>query len=129
VKNLCKPALVEPQVVDEIKARGGVAVADYHSVEDGDAIVKTAIDNFGRIDILVNNAGILRDGTFQKMTPEQWYGSCGCCFLRHSAPLIALTCGHVCLHKGPCDASAPAWDLQNHAGSLELHEGPRVRAL
>jgi NAD(P)-dependent dehydrogenase (short-subunit alcohol dehydrogenase family) len=61
------------QVVDEIKAAGGVAVADYHSVEDGDAIIKTAIDNFGRVDILVNNAGILRDGTFQKMTPEQWY--------------------------------------------------------
>jgi NAD(P)-dependent dehydrogenase (short-subunit alcohol dehydrogenase family) len=34
---------------------GGKAVADYNSVEEGDKIVQTAIDNFGRIDILVNN--------------------------------------------------------------------------
>ena len=60
------------QVVAEIKRAGGVAVADYNSVEAGDAVVKTALDAFGRVDILVNNAGILRDGTFQKMTPEQW---------------------------------------------------------
>ena len=62
-------------VVDEIKAKGlkmlihvflhqmyltfvctgGKAAADYNSVEEGDKIVQTAIDNFGRIDILVNN--------------------------------------------------------------------------
>jgi NAD(P)-dependent dehydrogenase (short-subunit alcohol dehydrogenase family) len=34
---------------------GGKAVADYNSVEEGDKIVQTAIDNYGRIDILVNN--------------------------------------------------------------------------
>lgn len=60
------------QVVKEIEKAGGVAVADYHSVEQGEEIVKTALAKFGRVDILVNNAGILRDGTFQKMTPEQW---------------------------------------------------------
>jgi NAD(P)-dependent dehydrogenase (short-subunit alcohol dehydrogenase family) len=60
------------QVVAEIKKAGGVAVPDYNSVEHGEAVVKTALDAFGRVDILVNNAGILRDGTFQKMTPEQW---------------------------------------------------------
>lgn len=37
------------------KYAGGKAVADYNSVEEGDKIVKTAIDNYGRIDILVNN--------------------------------------------------------------------------
>jgi 3-hydroxyacyl-CoA dehydrogenase/3a,7a,12a-trihydroxy-5b-cholest-24-enoyl-CoA hydratase len=60
------------KVVAEIKAAGGEAVANYNSVEDGDKIIKTAIDAFGRIDILVNNAGILRDTSFQKMTQDDW---------------------------------------------------------
>ncbi len=60
------------KVVDEIRAAGGTAVANYDSVENGDKIVKKAIDEFGRIDIVVNNAGILRDVTFAKMTPEDW---------------------------------------------------------
>lgn len=59
-------------VVDEIKRAGGKAVANYDSVLDGAKIVKTAIDNFGRVDILVNNAGILRDRSFVKMTEEDW---------------------------------------------------------
>lgn len=49
---------------------GGVAVADYNNVIEGDKIIKTAIDNFGRIDILINNAGILRDKSFTKMSEQ-----------------------------------------------------------
>jgi NAD(P)-dependent dehydrogenase (short-subunit alcohol dehydrogenase family) len=59
-------------VVDEIKAAGGEAVANYDSVTDGDKIVQTAMDTFGKIDIVVNNAGILRDKTFHKMTDTDW---------------------------------------------------------
>jgi len=59
-------------VVDEIKAMGGEAAANYDSVTDGDKIVQCALDHFGRIDIVVNNAGILRDVSFHKMTDADW---------------------------------------------------------
>ena len=51
---------------------GGIAVPNYDSVTNGENIIKTAVDSFGRIDILVNNAGILRDKTFAKMSFEDW---------------------------------------------------------
>jgi len=59
-------------VVDEIKKAGGEAIANYDSVEDGDKIVKTALDTWGRVDIVVNNAGILRDASFLKMQDKDW---------------------------------------------------------
>jgi NAD(P)-dependent dehydrogenase (short-subunit alcohol dehydrogenase family) len=63
------------QVVSEIKAAGGTAVANHDSVSTsvgGEGIIKTALDSFGRIDILVNNAGILRDRMVFNMTEEDW---------------------------------------------------------
>ncbi|KAE8450509.1 bifunctional hydroxyacyl-CoA dehydrogenase/enoyl-CoA hydratase fox2 [Mollisiaceae sp. DMI_Dod_QoI] len=59
-------------VVDEIKAAGGKAVANYDSVTDGDKIIETAIKNYGRIDVLINNAGILRDISFKNMKDQDW---------------------------------------------------------
>jgi NAD(P)-dependent dehydrogenase (short-subunit alcohol dehydrogenase family) len=57
-------------VVDEIRAAGGEAVANFDTVatpEGGQAIVQTALDTFGRVDIVINNAGILRDKAFHNM--------------------------------------------------------------
>jgi len=63
------------QVVEEIKAAGGEAVANFDSVatvEGGANIVKTAIDTFGKVDIVINNAGILRDKSFIKTEEADW---------------------------------------------------------
>jgi NAD(P)-dependent dehydrogenase (short-subunit alcohol dehydrogenase family) len=62
------------QVVSEIREAGGTAVANYDSVstpEGGEAIVRTAVESFGKVDIVINNAGILRDKTFAKLTPGE----------------------------------------------------------
>ncbi|KZY57216.1 serine/threonine protein kinase [Erythrobacter sp. HI0063] len=63
------------QVVEEIRAAGGVAIADRNSVSDpsgAKAMIDVAIKQFGKLDILVNNAGILRDKSFAKMTADDF---------------------------------------------------------
>lgn len=62
-------------VVRELTQAGGKAVASHDSVataEGADALIKKAVDTFGRADILVNNAGILRDKSFTKMDEAMW---------------------------------------------------------
>jgi NAD(P)-dependent dehydrogenase (short-subunit alcohol dehydrogenase family) len=63
------------QVVDEILAAGGEAVANIDDVGDwagAESLVRTAIDAFGRLDVLVNNAGFLRDRMLVGMSVEEW---------------------------------------------------------
>ena len=63
------------QVVEEIKAAGGQAVANYGSVtnpDDAKAMVQAAVDSYGKIDILIANAGILRDKSFKNMDDDMW---------------------------------------------------------
>jgi len=62
-------------VVKEIRAAGGEAVANFESVTDFKAakrIVECAVDNFGKLNIMVNNAGILRDRMIFNMNEEDW---------------------------------------------------------
>ena len=63
------------QVLAEITKAGGTAAANHDTVataDGGEAIIKTAVDKFGRIDILVNNAGILRDRMIFNMSEDEW---------------------------------------------------------
>ncbi len=62
-------------VVEEIRAAGGVAIANKASVssrEGAQSIIDDAVAEFGTVDILVNNAGILRDKSFKKMPLDDW---------------------------------------------------------
>lgn len=63
------------EVVDEIRAAGGEAVADGNDVsnfEGAKAMVQTAVDTWGSLDVLVNNAGILRDRMLVNMEEQEW---------------------------------------------------------
>ena len=63
------------EVVAEIEKAGGQAVANYGDVSDwsaAEAMVKQAIDSYGRLDVLINNAGILRDRMLVNMEEEEW---------------------------------------------------------
>jgi NAD(P)-dependent dehydrogenase (short-subunit alcohol dehydrogenase family) len=63
------------QVVDEIAAMGGEAVANADDISDWEGaqrLVNQAVESFGRLDVLINNAGILRDRMLVNMTEEEW---------------------------------------------------------
>ncbi|OXB57942.1 hypothetical protein ASZ78_014769 [Callipepla squamata] len=71
-KGYGKSSSAADKVVSEIRASGGKAVPNYDSVEDGEKLVKSALEAFGRIDIVINNAGILRDRSFVRISDEDW---------------------------------------------------------
>ncbi|XP_006176084.2 peroxisomal multifunctional enzyme type 2 [Camelus ferus] len=71
-KGVGKGSSAADKVVEEIRRKGGKAVANYDSVEAGEKVVKTALDAFGRIDVVINNAGILRDRSFGRISDEDW---------------------------------------------------------
>jgi NAD(P)-dependent dehydrogenase (short-subunit alcohol dehydrogenase family) len=78
------------EVVEEIKALGGEAVANSDNVADfegAERLIRTAIDTFGDLHVLVNNAGILRDRTIANMTEAEWDDVIRVHLKGHFAPL------------------------------------------
>jgi len=77
------------EVVDEITAMGGEAVASGHDVADWDAaaaMVELAVSEFGSLDVVVNNAGILRDRMFVNSEQAEWEAVLRVHVLGHAAP-------------------------------------------
>ena len=63
---------IADQLVEEIQLAGGDAVANYESVENGQAIIDASMSTYGRIDIVINNAGIVTPETWAELTLESW---------------------------------------------------------
>ncbi|KAL4064513.1 hypothetical protein J3A83DRAFT_4100984 [Scleroderma citrinum] len=59
-------------VCKEVEAAGGKATSVVCSAEDGEKIVKAALDTFGGVHVLIANAGVLRDRSFTAMTEQEW---------------------------------------------------------
>ncbi|MCJ0901910.1 MULTISPECIES: SDR family oxidoreductase [unclassified Rhodococcus (in: high G+C Gram-positive bacteria)] len=94
------------QVVAEIIAAGGEAVVNGDDVADwagAENLIKTAIDNFGRLDVLVNNAGFLRDRMLVGMSEAEW---------------DAVTRVHLKGHFAPLRHAAAYWRAQAKAGNV-----------
>lgn len=106
-------------VVEEIKAAGGKAIANYEDITDWDAakrIVDAALDAFGDLHVIVNNAGIVRDRMFVSATLEEW-----------DATMHVHLRGHFCLsrhavnywrekHKGGVNPDARIINTSSGAG-------------
>jgi NAD(P)-dependent dehydrogenase (short-subunit alcohol dehydrogenase family) len=92
------------QVVDEIRAAGGEAIANGDDVAEWDSagrLVRAAIDAFGGLDVVVNNAGIVRDRMFVSATLEEW-----------DATMRVHLRGHFCVARHAVDY----WRAEQKAG-------------
>ncbi|MEE9607487.1 MAG: SDR family oxidoreductase [Myxococcota bacterium] len=92
------------EVVEEIRGLGGEAVADAADVADWEqtgALVKRALDSFGRLDAVVNNAGFLRDRMFVSASEQEW-----------DAVIRVHLKGHFCVSRHAC----AHWREQSKAG-------------
>jgi NAD(P)-dependent dehydrogenase (short-subunit alcohol dehydrogenase family) len=91
-------------VVAEIRAAGGEAIANGSDIADwtqAGALVRAAIDAFGRLDVVVNNAGFVRDRMFVSTSEEEW-----------DAILRVHLKGHFCVTRHACDH----WRAESKAG-------------
>ncbi len=92
------------EVVEEIRAAGGEAIANGADVADfaqTGALVNATLDAFGRLDVVVNNAGFVRDRMFVSCSEEEW-----------DAVLRVHLKGHFCISRHACDH----WRAESKAG-------------
>jgi NAD(P)-dependent dehydrogenase (short-subunit alcohol dehydrogenase family) len=92
------------EVVEEIKAMGGEAVANTDNVAEfagAERLIQTAVDTFGDVNVLVNNAGILRDRMLVNMSEAEW------------DDVVRV---HLKGHFGPLRFAAAYWREQSKAG-------------
>ena len=92
------------EVVEEIRANGGEAIAngaDVADFEESRGLVQAALDAFGRLDVVVNNAGFLRDRMFVSTSEEEW-----------DAVVRVHLKGHFCTTRHACEY----WRNQSKAG-------------
>ena len=101
---------VADQVVAELRKNGGTAVANYDPVQQGDRIIKTAIDNYGRVDILgMYTVKTRRRIMLTRLRSQQCRDSA-----RHHASKHdrrRLGCDHGC---------TPSWSLQDYSSSVAV---------
>jgi NAD(P)-dependent dehydrogenase (short-subunit alcohol dehydrogenase family) len=110
------------QVAEEIRASGGVAVANTADVTDdasGGELVRQAIDTFGRLDVLVNVAGILRDRMIFNMSEEEWDA-----VIRVHLRGTFVTTRHAAIHWRQQRDSGGAFRLVNFTSGSGLHGAP-----
>ncbi|MGC5396535.1 SDR family oxidoreductase [Streptomyces sp. DT20] len=96
------------QVVEEIRASGGEAVAHHGDIATADgaaSLVATALDSFGRLDTLVNNAGFLRDRMLVNLDEDDW---------------DAVTRVHLRGHFLPLKHAAAHWRAEAKAGRVPV---------
>lgn len=76
MRRLLPFALLQPETQAfafvRIRPAGGKAIAAVCSAEDGETLVKTALEKFGGVHVFIANAGILRDKSFTAMTEQEW---------------------------------------------------------
>jgi NAD(P)-dependent dehydrogenase (short-subunit alcohol dehydrogenase family) len=90
------------EVVEEIRAAGGTAVANFDdvtTVDGAEGLIAQALAEFGRLDVLVNNAGILRDGMVFSIDPDEWFSVINMHLKGHFLPTRAVAAHWRALSK------------------------------